>query len=611
MARLDTDHGPVVDLIARDRVYVVPPYQRPYSWRAQREVAELWGDVVRLHRERLGGARDATHFIGSVVIGQASTKALGPTDAPIIDGQQRLITLSLLIAAIRDELVVDEDDRQDITRQYLAHTKGEAIKSVRLSPGEVDRKVFEQIILGKTVIATRSKVFKAYEHFRRELRAAAGGAASGDEADLDGDDVLDVEQEEVADLDEEPLVVEWNELLETIGSHLELVSISGVAPENAYQIFATLNHRGLELSQVDLIRNAIFMLLPTRGASAHASLWRPLESALSESLENYFHAWVIRRGHNVPKKDTYRSVVQELSRAGTRERNIENILKSAHDEAWVYLVVTRPNSDVERKIFSTKAVPAKLLRQLARLRSWGTIPLEPALLEIVGRWHEGRLTLSAAVRLCELLESLVVRRFICQVPPNDLRSTFARLVQQVIGVPDAEFAKRVVQAMLEPARRWPTDDEVTDAFITRPAYRTPGHRQSFYVLKRLAEGLEGKECPHVTLGTGASDFTIEHILPQTMTPTWEQALKDWGDVDPVETWETRRHTIGNLTLTAYNSELSNKPFADKKQWIRTHLRLMLSKQVLASNEWTRDSIEARGRSLAKTAASVWARPSAG
>jgi hypothetical protein len=184
-------------------------------------------------------------------------------------------------------------------------------------------------------------------------------------------------------------------------------------------------------------------------------------------------------------------------------------------------------------------------------------------------------------------------------------------VQQVIGVPDAEFAKRVVQAMLEPARRWPTDDEVTDAFITRPAYRTPGHRQSFYVLKRLAEGLEGKECPHVTLGTGASDFTIEHILPQTMTPTWEQALKDWGDVDPVETWETRRHTIGNLTLTAYNSELSNKPFADKKQWIRTHLRLMLSKQVLASNEWTRDSIEARGRSLAKTAASVWARPSAG
>lgn len=172
-----------------------------------------------------------------------------------------------------------------------------------------------------------------------------------------------------------------------------------------------------------------------------------------------------------------------------------------------------------------------------------------------------------------------------------------------------------LEGLQEKARRWPTDAELEDAFLRRALYRKPGTRQSFFVLKRIAEHMEGKESPQIVQGVSATDYSIEHILPQNLTMQWQKDLATWKDPNPQETWLTHRHTIGNLTLTAYNSELADKPFSssavpmDKKRWISEHLRLKMSRSVLDKDQWTRAEIEARSKEMSKVAVKIWPRSS--
>lgn len=618
MSKLDTAHGPFVDLMGLGRVFVVPDYQRHYSWKAHKQVAELWGDILRLYRRSVDDGESDSHFIGSVVIGSASTKALGPVECPVIDGQQRLITLSLIIAAIRDELVESSDDRSEITAQYLAHYKGDEISAVRIRPGAADRAPFNAIIKDDDDPSPKSPITKAYNYVVDQL-------LSGPIEDLDPDegagdlgannDVDDSDDEDIEGEIDGTVEWDWESLLSVVGTQLELVSISDVAPENAYQIFATLNSTGLPLSQVDLVRNAIFMLMPKTGARAHKELWVPMETVMGKDLlQSYLHTWVIRRGHNVPAKEIYRSAVALLARAGNKEADIRKQLKELHSGAWAYLLVTRPESADRSKFGSGPTVPKQLVGALTRLRQWGTVPMEPVLAEIIERFRSNQLSPKQVQDLLSQLESFVVRRFIAQVPPNDLRSTFARLTQQIrTKTSAAAFENAIVDGLKEKMRRWPTDAELDEALVRRPLYRSPGQRQSFFVLKRLAESYEGKESPQIVYGTGATDYSIEHVLPQSYPDNWANDLVKWEDPKPQETWETRRHTAGNLTLTAYNSELSTLSFSepaaamDKKRWIDQHLRLQLSKTILSAHKWTRTEIESRSLELATRAKKIWPR----
>jgi hypothetical protein len=621
MSKLDTAHGPYVDLMSQGRVYVVPEYQRAYSWKPKKQVAELWGDIVRLYRSAVDNSRYDAHFIGSVVIGSASTKALGPVECPVIDGQQRLITLSLIIAAIRDELVGSTDDREQITEQYLAHFKAGAFTAARVRPGSEDRAAFDAIIQCQKVPDRKANVNRTYEYIIERLRQGPVSEEDPDEVPEETEtfdsDAQQDSQEDIGEMNDGPSTVawDWSVLLGVVGTQLELVSISDVAPENAYQIFATLNSTGMPLAQVDLVRNAIFMLMPDQGVKAHQDLWSPMESTMGKDLlQSYLHTWVIRRGHNVPAKEIYRSVIFEFSRAGTKEADIRKLLKQIHDGAAAYLLVTRPADKAFQKFNSHFKPPAGLTKSLIRLRSWGTVPMEPLLVEILNRYFDNDLNQTQVISLMTFLESYVVRRFIVQIPPNDLRSIFARLVQQVrIKTDGAAFVRALEDGLLEKSRRWPTDPEVREALLKRPLYRGTGLKQSFFVLKRIAEAYEGKECPHIVSGTGAADFSIEHVLPQSFPETWATDLAKWGDINPAETWQTLRHTAGNLTLTAYNSELSSLPFVDsrlpmdKHRWIDQSLRLVLSKSIIESDKWTRAEIESRSESMAGKALQIWPR----
>jgi hypothetical protein len=621
MAKLDTDYGSFKELISVARVYTVPLYQRRYSWKPKAQVAELWSDVVRLYKERvLSGTVDSTHFIGSIVVGETETRALGPGDCSIIDGQQRLLTLSLIVAAIRDTLVESVSKREEITTNYLTFPRTEQL---RLELSQADAATYQAIVTGEEVRDRRSPVYQAYLYVRREL-------AAGVVEELDPDEAVDEDAEDSGvdaggeagdtlngpeEIDVPPSVPEasqwnWEVLLQVLSQDLELVSISGVPAERAYQIFATLNHGGLRLTQVDLIRNAVFMKLPRRNQEAHRKIWQPLEENLGEKgLQRFLHAWVVRRGNNVPQKDTYASVLHELKVAGASEDEAYDLLRDLGSESRDYRVISDPSSYESMKLAKEWKVPDEMYRTLTFLASWGSVPAQPLLLETFTRWRLRRLNSTAATRLLRYVESLLVRRFIAAIPPNDLRSTLGRLVQQVRLSSDRQFGNVVIAALKEPTRRWPDDRETEDALVTRSIYRVKNVRQTFLILRRLAEELEGKECPQIDLGTSPSKYSIEHILPQTLEGTsWYQDLERWGDVDAHVTWNTRRHTLGNLTLTAYNSELSNRAFAEKKIWIRDKLRLRLSTQILESEAWSKREIEDRSRSLSAIAMKVWPYP---
>lgn len=643
MGKLDTAYGSFSELIQAGKTYEVPRYQRRYSWRPKREVRQLWTDIWQLYLAVQRGETVDGHFIGPVVLGASPARALGSVPYPVIDGQQRLITLSLVVAALRDALVEDRDQWEQITETYLGKKD-----DLRVLPGEKDRVVFEQIALGGKVSDKKSLVFLAYEQLKDEMLSKGAPHTATDVAsprsdeivplddeagveeteDLQTEDSPDDQQgledsaeyeaaqaEEEEDQEEDEPVLEWEPLLDVVGTQLFLVSISGVPTENAYQIFASLNHKGLQLGQVDLIRNAVFMLLPeeSEAVDAYSKVWQPLEKAMDDrALSRYLHTWVMRRGRNIPAKDTYRGFLGELSAPNMKAADIRSILDELFVDAWAYLLITAPFDDDRRRPFDRTKVPDSIKTALSRLQQWGSVPMEPLLMEIVGRWLAKRLSTKKTVATLGFLESFVVRRFIVRVPPNDLRSSFGRLVRQVKDVEDDLFADMVKAALCEDTRRWPKDGELLEAMKTEPLYRDSGNSQTFLVLKFLAEAMQQKECPEIKHGRGANDYSIEHILPQGtgsgLPPSWQSDMRSWGDPDPLQTWTTRLHVSGNLTLTAYNSELGNRSFAEKKKWIKDKLYLQLSRGILNFDTWTATQIDERSQALAAVAQKLWPRP---
>ncbi|MGY3127729.1 hypothetical protein ACVWW9_001228 [Agrococcus sp. UYP33] len=616
MTKLDTGYGSYKKLISTERTYSVPLYQRNYSWRTTHEIPELWGDITRLYKLRRAGT-PSTHFIGSVVIGETPTKALGPGDCPVIDGQQRLITLSLLLAAIRDNTGMDADQKRKVTNNFLVFADHD--DALRVVPAQANRAIYEQLIRGSDASDRKSEIFRSYNWFCKKLIAGVPADADFSEEENGGDELsagtaeAEGVVEESEDSEDAGVVVEsqwdWETLLTVIANDLELVSIADIPADRAYQIFATLNHSGLKLGQVDLIRNAVFMKLPTKNAVGYQNIWKPMEDQLGlRVLENHLHAWVILQGKNVPKKGTYAALIGQLNRMDS-EPAVLKALEQIRKDASIFQLVDDAGSPAASQIAKQVKLPKEVVKSLRFQSQWGNTPAQPLLVEILTRFRDGQLGSEQAKRAVLQVESLLVRRFICAIAPHDLRSTLARLVSQVRKSPAESFGADLAAALSESVRRWPDDDLLKESAVTSALYRAKNVTQTFLVLKRLAEFLEGKEAPHIERGTESTSYSVEHILPQTVVGTaWFADMAEWGDKEPLHTWSTRRHTLGNLTLTAYNSEMSNSEFAIKRTWIDQHLRLALSKQIVESEVWTKSEIEARSKKLAEIAIEVWPGP---
>jgi Protein of unknown function DUF262 len=363
------------ELLEGSKQYQVPLYQRTYSWK-QDQLRRLWEDILKLAQDRVD-APGATHFIGSLVLAPSpSNGPAGVSEFLVVDGQQRLTTLSILLCAIRDHLVKTEDPehRERIDQQYLINKWKPEQQRLKLVPTQEDRPAYLACLDSTPQVGGSDPVGAAYRFFQAQLVAAD-----------DPDDLSDIARIE-----------------EAVMSGLSLVSVAAQHGDNAHRIFESLNNTGLRLTQGDLLRNYLFMRLPTRGEAAYQSLWVPLQNQLgSADLELLFWLDLVHRDPRVKQTDTYAAQQTRLDRL-TTEAEIEAELSRFARLGRLLKLILHPANEPH---------PAVRLR-LERLNAWGTTTVYPLLLHLLDRRDQGTATSEQIAAAMLNVESFFVRRLL-------------------------------------------------------------------------------------------------------------------------------------------------------------------------------------------------------
>lgn len=542
--------------------YRVPLYQRTYAW-STKQLSRLWSDLVQLAETREQNPH-STHFTGSLVL---ATGEVGPAGAEflVVDGQQRLTTLSLLLAALRDHVAKTEpDDPAKVARiheSFLVDRFKQGDARLKLLPTQADRDIFRSIVDQAIPEGVQSGILDAYRFFRTRLV----------EAD-DPDDPHDIDKIASAALD-----------------GLVFVSITAGIGDNVYRIFESLNNTGMKLTQGDLLRNYVFMRLGDRGEEIYTSVWMPMQTLLSSNdLEALF--WMDLTWHNpaANQGDIYGLQAERLSSlsADEVEQEVRRYARLAE-----LLANIRDPQRVQHSALRTR---------LERLLSWGATAADPLVLKLLSLADADAARTDDVVRALTILESYFVRRLLISAAPNALSRILLRAADEVDETDPAGSLHRY----LSTGRKFfATDRQVTEAVVSKPFYYSGRPHQRKLVLAWLEEQLAGKEPASLEAAT------IEHVMPQTLTDAWRAELA--GNLGAYATaddfHEAYLHTLANLTLSAYNSELSNAPFVTKRERLESS-NIALNAAIAAEPVWGDRQIQSRGASIAKLVADTWVAP---
>jgi len=531
-------------IIEGTKQYVVPLFQRAYSWDTK-NWNTLWTDLLDLCEEE--EARG--HFIGSIVTAPTDSVPQGVTKYLLIDGQQRLTTLFILLAVIRDQAKSSGSEMlaQEIEEVLLTNRFKQGLEFWKLLPTQADREAFLQLLqIGETTQQTL--IYKAFSFFKRQLKAGKG-----------------------------PDLVT---LKNAIVNDLVLVSIVLHQDDNPHLIFESLNAKGTPLSQADLVRNFFFMKVSLdKQEGLYESYWEPLREQLQGSLTEYVRHFLTKDGEFVKQPDVYFTLKQRAE--GKSEEQIIAFLKELSKFGEYYVKLLRPSEE-----------PSGVLRErLTRLHRIQVTVAYPFLLNVYDDYANQRVSEDEFASVLDILENFMIRRFVCSVPTNQLNKIFPTLYAQASEHGSLSEGVKVVLRN----RNYPRDTEFRERFVASRLYG-PGDRgtRTKLILERLESSFGNKEA------VKADNLTIEHVMPQTLTDWWKEHLGNEFEA----THELFLHTVGNLTLTAYNSELSNADFSYKRQIFKdSHLDLNNWFQGL--EEWNEAAIKSRAETLAELALSVW------
>ena len=527
---------------------IIPIFQRAYSWDNE-QVRTLWEDIQKLYKNiDLNGK--ATHFLGPIVRVAVSTRSIDTRKLYLIDGQQRITTLMVLLACIRT-LLKDKDIVRKIESGYLLNYEERGENRYKLIPSEGDRDTFRKIILNEE-ITEASKLKNTYDYFTKKLNS------------LDKD--YDLEK-----------------LRGIIINNLILVNIDVDKEENPYLIFESLNAKGTPLTQADLIRNYIFMKIGTedKQKELYKEFWRPMEVTLGDNLEYFFWRYSLKDGAFVKIKRTYANLKSEL------ETNIE---KNAESE----LKILNKYSTYYKRIIEPKNEPnMELQKRFTRHNKWEIRTAYPFLLNIYNDYENKRINVTQFCEILDIIESFVIRRFFCKYPTNKLNYLFISIYKNL----DKENIIRSLKSNL--SNDCPKDDEFAEGLKSFPIY-TSGNLKCALILETLEESYQHKE--HVL----TKGLQIEHVMPRVSdTPdklpvNWKKMLgKNYEKVH-----SKYLHTLGNLTLTGYNQELSIKSFERKKKLLKeSHLEINMYFENV--KKWDEEAIKKRANDIIIKALNIW------
>lgn len=558
---------------------VIPVYQRAYSW-DEEQCRQLWDDIITVGRRPSG-----THFTGSVVMvlgGEFS--AGGVNKLLVIDGQQRITTLSLLIVAMA-EFAREHPEK-------LTHTS------------------YEEIVDSGYLVL---KYKKGEDHYRLTL-------SQGDETTLRS--VLDhLEKPDVDIVNESHRIIDnlacfrtWLNNIEDPNvvwdgiQRLEIVAITlAQGQDNPQLIFESMNSTGKDLSTADLVRNFVLMGLPMdEQEELYSNYWRKIEETLGadsydQVFDDFLRNWltVINAPTSVVVRDVYRLFKQHVRNGGyDQPGQMASLLKDIRRFAGYYANITAGAcDDLELKA---------ILDRIAQLEVSVVNPLIMAFFDDYGN---EAFTHEDFASMLRTTESYLFRRAVCDVPTNSLNKFFPSIIARlkVVKAERGSYRKAYEAFLLnesDTARRMPTNAEFERALKTRDCY---AFRRGRYLLSTLENSYHPKNPPNLI----DANHTIEHIMPRNALAhaEWKEMLGEEYE----RVYDEFINNLGNLTLTAYNSELSDGTFAEKKARAVGGFDkeyLVISSDLHDTNVWSERTIRARCARLVKQALKVWPIPEA-
>ncbi|NHB17131.1 DUF262 domain-containing protein [Helicobacter pylori] len=531
---------------------VIPIYQRAYSW-GKEQCKQLWDDTIKIG----GDDKMDGHFIGSILyvldgITHSDNALL------IIDGQQRLTTITLLLTALRDHLS-DEVKRKEIEDHYLINSDKDGDKKFKLILSDSDKNTLLYLIDKdkRKPSEPSSKIVKNFELF-------------------------------------EEWISKNTNKLETIFKGLEKLMIVYIALEKGKDdpqlIFESMNSKGIELAQTDLIRNHIVMETEVEKREGfYNKYWRAMEEDFkqNEKLFNQFvrHYLTIKTREIPNINKVYVAFKDYQQKEGIA---IEDLLKDLQKYCGYFC-----------QIAFKKEADKDLNKALGFLVDLEMDVIYPLLLELYSDYRDGVLSKVDFIPIIALIESYICRRAVCNLGTNSLNKVFPSFTKKIDKNQYLESMKAHFLLLETTTGKFPKDSEFRDSLIAKKLYKPKKTKEIKSFLERL-ENFDTKE------PVNTQECNTEHIMPQTLTPEWQ---KDLGEnFEAIH--EKYLHTIGNLTLTGYNSEYSNKSFREKrnmeKGFKESPLRLNQSLKNLES--FGEKEIEKRANDLADWALKIWTYP---
>lgn len=558
-----------LDFLKKSPQFVIPIYQRTYSWR-EKECRQLWDDIVR------SGSNDriAVHFVGSIVYVESGlSQVTHQSPLLVIDGQQRLTTVSLLLAALAKAVANSEPfdgfSQRKIKNYYLLNPEETGERHFKLLLSQTDKASLTAIVGDEEQPLQPSlRIMENFELFTKWIAEGRVDQATS-----------------------------CRGLAKLVVVDIALTRDQ----DNPQLIFESMNSTGKELSQADLIRNFILMgLEPGLQTRLYEQFWRPMEidfgqEAYGTHFDSFVRHYLTVKTGDIPNinavYDAYKSHARTSRTDFTDDKShIESLVREIRDYARHFCAMAlgkEPDTDLKQAFHD--------------LRELRVDVAYPFLLELYHDYKADMLTKAELLASVRLVEAYVFRRAICAIPTNSMNKTFSTFTKALkkdryLESIQAHFLK------LPSYRRFPTDDEFRRDLQTRDLYN---FRSRSYWLRRLENHSRKERVP-------VDEYTIEHILPQNknLSPKWREALgADWQRIQ--ETW---LHTLGNLTLTAYNSDYSDRPFAEKRDMPDAPEKglkqspLKLNQGLGALEAWNEDEIKARASKLAELGVGVWPAP---
>lgn len=539
--------------------FIIPIYQRKYSWTIK-QCRQLWNDIVRAAEdEKIKG-----HFVGSIVyIEQGLYQVSSVPQLLVIDGQQRLTTLTLLLLAL-GKAIEESGQSLDITKKkimnyYLVNSEEEGELYHKLILTQSDKDTLINLILDKKLPEEYSpRVYENYNFFAESIKNSG---------------------------------IDLNKLYKGI-SKLIIVDISlDRDHDNPQLIFESLNSTGLDLSQADLIRNFVLMKLePKEQAELYREYWYPMEKSFgnltnSALFDRFMRDYLTVKTGRIPNiQEVYSSFKEYVFQHS--ELSVQQIVEDIYRYSQ-YFVKLAFQTEKDKEI-------NEVLKDINTLKVDVSYPF---LLEVYDDYERQILSKSEFIEILKLVEAYVFRRAVCGVPTNSLNKTFATLSKEI---DKANYVESVRAAFLlkDSYKRFPTDEEFKRELMIKDVYN---FRNRNYLLRKL-ENFNRKEIIDIEA------YTIEHIMPQNpnLSPEWRRDLgPNWEEVH-----KTYLHTLGNLTLTRYNSELSDRSFKEKRDMEGgfADSPLRLNRELAKLETWNEEEILKRAQFLADLALKVWEYP---